>query len=205
MQILLIRHDIQALIEMVGFLAVNGGGDIPGVVEGGAVGFQNQARGHAVFFQVHNLRAVGILKQALILQFLNHPARLVGVKAFPGVAVKMHVQHVVHLHGVPQGHILEPLENFQGFPIAVLDLFEPGAAFVLQGGIVLGFFVKAHVQAGHFIHAALFHLFLIAPFFIGADHFAKLGAPIPQMVDGHGFPPLKIINAFQGIADDRGA
>ena len=61
MQVLLVRHDVQALVKIVGIFAVDGGGNVARGVQGSAVRAQDDARRHAVLLQIDDLRAVALL------------------------------------------------------------------------------------------------------------------------------------------------
>jgi len=204
-QILLISHNVQALIKMEGILAVEDGRQVAGSVNGGTVALEDQAGRHVVIAQIHHLRAVAFGQQALLLQLVHHTVSLIMVETLTRVIVKLHAQLFVYAAGVLEGDVLEPVKNLQRFGIAVLDLLKPGATLVFQLGVLFGLLMEAHIQGGHRVHAALFHFFFIAPLFVGAYHLAKLRAPVSQMVDGHGMPAQEAIDAAQGIADHGGA
>ena len=204
MEILLIGDDVEAFIKVVGILAVDGGSDIPGGIDGGAVLFDNQAGRHVVLTEIHHLGTFAQGQQALVPQFLNDGFHLVDIKAFAGIAVKGDTEQIIDPGGVLEGNILEPGENLQGFGIAVLDPLEPGAAFILQGRILFRLFMEADVKSLQFGDAALLNRFLRAPLFVGADHLAELGAPVAEMVDAHGGVAQKVEDPFQAVADHGG-
>ena len=58
----------------------------------------------------------------------------------------------------------------------------------------------ADVQVHQLPDAVLIHG-LRAPLFIGHDHLPELGAPVPQVIDAHGFIPKMPVNAIQRAAD----
>ena len=96
--------------------------------------------------------------------------------------------------------LLEPVEQFQRFLVAVLDGLEPAAALVLQRGVMLGFLMEAHIQAGERFHAFTLHLLSVAPELVGADQLAELCAPVAQIVDGDRFVAQKVEDAAKALA-----
>ena len=138
---------------------------------------------------------------ALVPQFLYHGFHFVVVKAFAGIAVKGDAELVIDAGSVPEGDFLKPAEDFHGLGIVVLDLLEPGAAFVLEGWILFRLLVEADIEGGHSVDAVLFDLLLRAPLLIGADHLAELGAPVAQMIDAHGRVAQEVKNALQAVTD----
>ena len=213
MKILLIGHHVQALVEVIGILPVDGGGQVPGSVQGSTIGAENDAGWHAVlgflavcvfFGEIHHRGTLGDGQQTLLLQFINHPIHLVIIEAFPGVAVEGNAQQLVHTLRIPQGQGLEPVPQAKGFFVPVLDLLEPGTAFVFQTLVLFCFLVEFHVQAHQLVNAALFHRFLAAPLLVGTDHLAELGAPVAQVIDAHGGVAQVVINAAQAVTDHGG-
>ena len=79
-QVLLAGHDIDALIEVVGLLAVQDRRQVAGDVQGRTVALRDECRGHAVGLQVDDLRPLGLLQQSLFLQFFDNSRHLVGVE-----------------------------------------------------------------------------------------------------------------------------
>ena len=203
-QILLVGHHVEGLVEVVGVLAVLGGGEVAGDVERRAVGAQDQRRGHAVGLEVHDLCALILLQQVLFTQLVDDGLHLVVVEGLAGVGVELHAQQVVHALRVLQCHGLEPVEDLEGFRVAVLDLLEPGAALVVERLVVLGLGVEAHVELHHLVHAAVRHGVVVAPALVGGDHLAELGAPVAQMVHAHGVPAEELVELIEGVADHRG-
>ena len=202
-QILLVGHDVQALVEVIGFLAVERGREVARGVERGAVLFEDEAGRHVAFGQVHDLGALAFHEQAFFAQLLNDGLHLVLIEALARVGVKRYAQQVVYALGVAQGDLLEPVEDREGFFVAVLNPFEPRAAFVFERGVLLGLPVKAHVQVDQRLHAAALHVLPAAPFLVGADHLAELRPPVAQVVDAHRLVAAKIVDAPQRVADHR--
>ena len=204
-QILLVGHDVQALVEVVGVLAVDCGSQVAGGVQGRAVGAQDDAGRHLVRLQVDNGRALGDGQQVLLAKLVDDHVHLVVVEGLAVVGVKLHAQLLVHAGGVLQGDLLEPLPDGDGFLVLVLDLLEPVAAQIVQGGILFGFLVELDVQAHQLGHAVTLHVFLLAPGLVGVDHLAELGAPVAQVIDAHGLVAQEIVDALEGMADHGGA
>ena len=203
-QVLLIGDDIQALVEVVGLLAVPGRSQVPGDIQSRAVAAQDQRRGHTVVLEVHNLRALVLDQQTLLLQLIDDGLHLVVVEALARIGIKRHAQQVIDPLRVLEGHGLEPVEDLQRLGIAVLNLLEPGAALVVQGRVLLGLLVEAHIQLHHLVHAPRGHGVVVAPALVGRDHLAELGAPVAQMVHAHRPPAEEFVQPVQGVADHGG-
>ena len=202
-QVLLIGHHVQALVEVIGVVAVERRRKVAGDVERRAVAAQDQRRGHAVGLQIDDLRPLRLNQQPLLAQLLDNRRHLVVVEALARVGIKRHAQQVVHALGVLERDLLEPREDLHGFLVAVLDLLEPRATLVLQLRVLLRLVVEADVQIDHRLHAALLDLLAVAPLLVGADHLAELRAPVAQMVDAHGRVAVEIIDALEAVADHR--
>ena len=91
-----------------------------------------------------------------------------------------------------------------GFLVAILDLLEPGATLVVQGGILFGLIVELHIQAQKLGNALFLDLLLGTPGLVGVDHLAELGAPVAQVIDAHGLVAQEIVDALQAVADHGG-
>ena len=203
-QILLIRHDVQALIEMISIMAIDGRRKIAGGIERRAVGAEDDAGGHIVLAQINDRCTLGDGQQVLFLQFVDNTIHLVVIERLARIGVERDAQQLIDALGIAQSQRLEPIEDAQGFLVAILNLLEPRTALIVQRGIFLGLLVELDVQANQFVHAALFHLFLVAPELIGADHLAKLRSPVAQMVDTDGLISEEIIDAAQAVTNHRG-
>ena len=196
-QILLVGHDVEALVKVIFVLAPQGRGDVARGVESRAVLFENQAGRHAGFFlvQIHDGGSVADGKQVFGLELFDDAAHLVVEEGFAVVAVKGHAQEIVHPLRILERKLLEPVEQIQRFLVAVLDGLEPAAALVLQRGVMLGFLMEAHIQAGERFHAFTLHLLPVAPELVSADQLAELRAPVAQIVDGDRFVAQKVEDA----------
>ena len=198
MQILLICHNIETLVEIICLFAVDGRGYVPRCIYAGAVLFKYYAGGHIVLVQHYHLCPVAFRKQPLVLQLLHHGLPLVLIEALPRIGVKAHPQKVVNAGHVPKGYILEPVEYLHGLGVVVLHLLEPRPRLLLHG--LVRFVVKAHIQPHQLVYAALFYVLAAAPHFIGAYELSELRAPVPQMVYPHAFIAQKGIYLIQRIA-----
>ena len=203
-QILLVGHDIQALVEVVGVLAVNSGGQVAGGVQGRAVGTQDDAGRHLVRLQIDHGRALGDGQQVLLAQLVDDHVHLVVVEGLTVVGVKLHAQLGIHASSVAQGNLLEPAPDGNSFLILVLDLLEPVTAQIVQGRILLGFLVELDVQTHQLGNAVALDVFLLAPGLVGVDHLAELGAPVAQVIDAHGLVAQEIMDALEGVANHGG-
>ncbi len=203
-QVLLVGHHIQCLVKVVVVLAPQGGGQVPGGIQRGAVGLHDQAGGHPVFLQVHHQGALGLAQEVFLPEFVDHPAHLVVEEGLAVVGIKGDAQDVIHPAGILQGQVLEALESLQCLRISFLDFPEPSAPFVLKGGVLLRLLVKPDIKGRQRVHAARLHHLPASPALEGGDHPAKLGAPVAQVVDSHGFPAQVAVNALQAVADHRG-
>ena len=202
-QILLVRHDVQALVKAVRLLAVQRGRQVARGVERGAVLLEHEEGRHVLLGQIHDLGTLALHEQALAAQLFDDRAHLVHVEALARIRVKRHAQQVVHPLRVLERHVLEPVEDGQRLFVALLDLLEPRAALVVQRRVRLGLLMEAHVQVDQRLHAARLHVLLAAPLLVGADHLAKLRAPVAQVVDAHRPVAGEVIDAPQRMADHR--
>ena len=200
MQVLLVGHHVQVLVEIVGLVAVFYGRQVPGHVQRGAVAAHDDGGRHVPLVQLDYPGARVLDQKPLFGKLVYHGLHLVDVKAFPGVGIELHPQHVVHLFGVLKGDFLEPSEYLKGFFVPVLYLFEPGAALVFQRWVVLCLGVEAHIELHHLVHAAPADGLFVAPALVGGDHLAELGAPVPQMVHAHALVAQEAVYPVQGAA-----
>ncbi len=152
-QVLLIGHHVQALVEVIGVVAVERRRKVAGDVERRAVAAQDQRRGHAVGLQIDDLRPWDSISSPFSRSSSTTGA-ILSLEALARVGIKRHAQQVVHALRV-QRDLLEPGEDLHGFLVAVLDLLEPRAALVLQLWVLLRLVVEADVQIDHRL-AALF-------------------------------------------------
>ena len=97
MKILLIGDDVQALMKIVSFLAVNSGSHIPRGVQGGTVRFQNDAGRQSVVFEIHHLRAAAFYKESFFPQFVHHRLHFIRIKALSRVGIETDIQKIVYL------------------------------------------------------------------------------------------------------------
>ena len=66
MEILLISDDVETFVKTVGILAIQRGGKVARGVKRRAVRLYQQAGGHAVFFKLHDKRALGHFRKSLL-------------------------------------------------------------------------------------------------------------------------------------------
>ena len=136
-------------------------------------------------------------------QLVHHRLHLIVVKRFAIVAVKRDAQEIVDFHDLLDGGLLELIKQRQRNFVAVLDALEPGAAKILQLGILFRFLVELNVQARHLLHALFADGGFIAPQFIGGQQLAKLRAPIAQVVDAYALVAHEIVEIVQGMSNGR--
>ena len=140
---------------MISIMAIDGRRKVAGGVKRRAVGAEDDAGGHVVLAQINNRCALGDGQQVLFLQFVNNAIHLVVIERFACIGVERNAQQLIDALGITEGERLEPVEDAQGFLVAILNLLEPRAALIVQRGVFLGFLVELDVQAHQFIHAAL--------------------------------------------------
>ena len=116
----------------------------------------------------------------------------------------MDAEDGVDLFDLCKRDLLEPIEQFQRFRVAVLDSLEPGPRLIVQRGICLHLLMIAHIDLDQLIHAALIDGVVIAPELVRHDHLAKLRAPVAEVVDAHGRKAEVVIDAVQRVADHGG-
>ena len=136
-------------------------------------------------------------------QLVHHRLHLIVVKRFAIVAVKRDAQEIVDFHDLLDGGLLELIKQRQRNFVAVLDALEPGAAKILQLGILFRFLVELNVQARHLLHALFADGGFIAPQFVGSQQLAKLRAPIAQVVDAYALVAHEIVEIVQGMSNGR--
>lgn len=189
---------------MISIMAIDGRRKVAGGVKRRAVGAEDDAGGHVVLAQINDRCALGDGQQVFFLQLVDNAIHLVVIERLARIGVERDAQQLIDALGIAQSQRLEPIEDAQGFLVAILNFLEPRAALIVQRGIFLGFLVELDVQANQFVHAAFLHFFLIAPELIGADHLAKLRSPVAQMVDTDGLISEEIIDAAQAVTNHCG-
>ncbi|MPN02133.1 hypothetical protein SDC9_149346 [bioreactor metagenome] len=87
---LLISYHVKGFNEIVGVFPVNGGGQIPRGVKGGAVAAENNTWRHIVSRQIDDAGPVVQLQKAFSPKLVDNGLHFVLVEAFAGVAVEPH-------------------------------------------------------------------------------------------------------------------
>ena len=134
-------HHVEALVEVVFFFAVDGGGQVARGVQRGTVALADKAGVQVEFVEHHHVEFLGIHHQVLFAEFVENGRNLVFEEGFAGVVVKAHAHHVVDAH-----EFLERCRTEGGPELAVefVALFELGeccARFVFEAGFFLAGFV----------------------------------------------------------------
>ena len=89
------------------------------------------------------------------------------------------------------------------FRVACLDLFEPGARLVVQGGVLVCLLVEFYVDTDELFELSLLHRLRAAPAAVGDDQLAELRAVVSQVVDAHHPVSQKAVDLHQGASEHR--
>lgn len=86
-------------------------------------------------------------QQVLFLQLVDNAIHLVVIERLARIGVERDAQQLIDALGITEGERLEPIEDAQGFLVAILNLLEPRAALIVQRRVFLGLLVELDVQA----------------------------------------------------------
>ncbi|MMZ63097.1 hypothetical protein D1872_253340 [compost metagenome] len=156
---------------------------VAGRVEGAAVFFQNQGRGHAVLLEADKPSALILLKQAFFPQFPHNLIHILIVKALPGHKIKPHAEPIVDLLEFRQTYIDEPFPQLLSLRVSLLHFDEPLSGLILQSGVFVGLLMKTHVQPQQFVDSRFLQAGGVSPTEIGRDQLPELRPPITQVIN----------------------
>ena len=182
MQVLLIRDDVKAFIEVIMLLTIARGGKVARGVKRRSVRTQYNTRRHSVLFEIHHLRAFARFKQPFFTQFVYDGLHFIVIKTLARVRIESNIEFFINFIDFFKREFLEFIEQPDAFFVAVFDKFEVFSRFVVHFGIVFAFLMVLDVQAREFFHAALFDFFRATPTLIRVDEFAELSAVVAEMV-----------------------
>ena len=215
-------HDIEAAVEGIGLLAVEGRSQVAGGVDAGAVALLHEAgRGDAHVLQVHDAGAlVALHQQAGLLQQGHGGNQLVLVEGLALLqGVEGHAEAVIDALELLERDLAEPGPEPPGLGIALLQAAEPGAALVAHGGVALFFGMEAHVELEEpeeggtaLLRGRLgpvevrfqVRVGVLRPAGVGRQQGAELGTPVAQVVEAEHLPAQELVQLGQGVADHGG-
>lgn len=182
--------DINALVEIIGALAVDRRGDIARRIQRRAVGFEDQARWHVVGREIDERCAVIQLQKPLFPQKLHLLRHFVGVERLAVVAVEGDAELTIRFFIFRETDLLEPFPKLEIFLVAVLELCKFRTGGIRKGGCARFFLrfdlvVYAHIKRDKLVDAAFFDLLPVAPLAIGDNELPELRSPVSEMVDAH--------------------
>ena len=193
MKILLIRHDVKALIEIIMLLTITSRGKISRSVKRRAVRAQYNTRRHSVFFEIHDLRTLARFKQSFFFEFVDNGLHFIVIKTLAGIRIESYIEFFIDLFDFFKREFLKLIEKSDAFFVAVFDKFEITSRFVVHFGVFFALFMVFHVKTGKFFYSALFDVFFIAPMLIRVNEFAKLRTVVAEMVYSDGIISQKLI------------
>ncbi len=182
--------------------AVEGRGQVPRGVQGGAVGLLEEERRHVLVAEVHDERALGDLGEPLLLEHVDDAGHGVLVGRLAAHLVEADPEEVVDLVELPERHVPEALPQLPGAGVAVLEPLEPRAPFLLESRILLHRVPEADVEIvergdGEGLGGA--------PALVGGHEHAVGGPPVPEVVDADDPVAEGPVQVRQRLADDRGS
>ena len=218
MQALALIRQVEDLIRMEIPLPLNQGGQICGIIQGGAIGFHQDAGRHfllvSIFGDRENECAIAFHRQALGLHLLQHGGNIRLRIALTQPGLKMDVQIVIVLSNVcqrnrhdvlPQGAVARPsLLEGKGGLVGPLGkgrvLLTPGGSCRIDG-------LQLRHGKGRFLgigtgEAAVKIAQLRLPVLKSCDDEAHLQPPVAQMHVPDGVIAEKLVNPLHALADD---
>jgi len=196
--------DIDALVEIIGILTINGSGDVTGGIQGGAVLLEDKARRHIVVRQIDDGCAFVQLQKTGFAELFDLSGHFVGIEGLTLEGIEGYAEKVAGLLAFFKGNIYKPLPESEVFFVAFFELMEFGSRFVLECVVVFAFVVVADVQLYEFVNAALFDGFAVAPLLVCGDLLAELGTPVAEVVDADAVITHKLVEQLEGVTDDGG-
>ena len=196
-QLLALVHHVDDAVGIEVRLPLDDGGKVGGLVLGGAVGFQHHAGRHfpsvALLLDVHHQGAVADIGVAVCLHLLHHGGDEVLTVALAHPDVEVHVQLLVVLLQVVDGHVQDVLPQGAIAGTTLLEFVGGLTGFFLISGVLLGDLGGEGVDLfqvgdgeGGFLRVAVGDVGVkigqvgLAAFQLHDDE-ADLQAPVPQM------------------------
>ena len=197
MQALLISRDVNALVEMIRPVSVNGGGYVTRRIKGRAVRFENEAGRHVVFGEVDDRRSVVYFQKSLFSEKINLLLHFVRIERFAGVAVEINSEAFVRLVTFVKRNFDKPFPELRVFGVTLLQLCKLSAGAIVERGVFFGFLVEFYVQAHKLVNAELFDGRPVAPELICRYLLAELRSPVAEMIYADAFVTAEFVQLFQ--------
>ena len=201
-QILLICNDVEAFVEVVGFLAIIRRGNVASGVQSRAVRFDQKTRRHAVFVEIDNLCAVAFHKQLFLTKYVKARFHFVVVETLACITVKLDSESVVNLADRFHRDRFEHVKVCDCFFVAVLNTLEPSTRFVIHFGMLFRLFVIANVQFVEVIFVVVCNVFERRPLLRRNDEFSELSAPIAEVIYADDVVSEMLEYTIERTADD---
>ena len=186
MKILLIRHDVKALIEIITLFTVTSRREISRSVKRRAVRAQYYARRHSVFFEIHDLRALARFKQSFFFEFVDNGLHFVVIKTLARVRIEGNIEFFIYFFDFFKRKFLKLIEKTDAFFVAFFDESEITSRLVVHLGVFFAFLVVLDVKTGKFLYSALFDFVFTAPMFVSVNEFAELRTVVAEMIYSDG-------------------
>ena len=219
-QLLPLVHHINNAVRLEILLPLDNGGQVCGFVLGGAVRFQNQAGRHlpgvGVLLDVHHQRTVAEIGVTIGLHLFHHGGNVGLAVAFALPQVEFHVQLLIVLFQITDGHVddVPPQRPVAGVAFLKLcgGLLSGGLVGLVRLGLLRGTGIDllqiGDGEGGLLREAAGFAVVKVGELRLAqlqlGDDLANLQAPVSQVHITDDLVTLEAGDALDALTDDGG-